>query len=74
MGIKSIKKLRQGKIKVDLTGPQGNAFCLMGYARRLCKQLNRKHEPILEEMRSGDYEHLIQVFDREFGKYIDLYR
>ena len=24
---------------IDLTGPEGNAFCLMGYARKFARQL-----------------------------------
>jgi hypothetical protein len=31
-------------------------------------------QDILKEMRSGDYENLISVFDREFGSVVTLYR
>lgn len=57
---------------IDLNGPEGNAFVLLGYARRLCKQLNREWEPIQAEMQSGDYEHLLKVFKREFCDYFRL--
>lgn len=61
-------------IEIDLTGPDGNAFALMGYANRLSRQLGIDPEPILKEMQSGDYENLLEVFDREFGSFVTLYR
>lgn len=68
------KKSRQGKITVDLTGPQGNAFWLIGYSQKLGKQLGLDTEKIQEEMTSGDYENLIEVFDNYFGQFVDLER
>ena len=69
-----IKKKPSRGIEIDLTGPDGNAFVLMGYATRLARELDMDAEPILNEMRSGDYENLISVFDREFGSVVTLYR
>jgi|688.fasta_scaffold00352_66 hypothetical protein len=66
------KKLATGKFTIDLTGPQGNAFVLMGYAKTFSKQLNLDYEKITEEMRSGDYDNLINVFDNYFGDYVIL--
>ena len=60
------------KITIDLTGPQGNAYYLMGTAMKLCKQLNLPKEFVLNDMKAGDYECLIKTFDRYFGEYIDL--
>ena len=68
------KKPRQGKITVDLTGPQGNAFWLINYAKTLGKQLDLDADEIHAEMTTGDYENLIQVFDHYFGDYVDLER
>ena len=62
------------EIVIDLTGPDGNAFVLMGIARRLAKQLGTDGHAIIEEMMTGDYEHLISVFDREFGDFVILER
>ena len=59
---------------IDLTGPQGNAFYLLGTASKLCKQLEIDDTIVLEDMKSGDYEHLITVFDTYFGDIIDLER
>ena len=74
MTIKSAEELKKGKIFVDLTGPNGNAFYLLALARNLSKQLDRDYAYISEKMRSGDYENLVQVFEEEFGEYVDLYR
>ena len=68
------KRQRTGPIKIDLTGPQGNAFVLLGYAQRYAKQLGLDSKAILDDMQSSDYEHLIQVFDKHFGEYVTLLR
>ena len=59
---------------IDLTGPQGNAFYLLGLASKLCKQLELDEELVLYDMKMGDYEHLITTFDDYFGNVIDLER
>ena len=59
---------------IDLTGPDGNAFVLMGMARTFGKQLNKDADKIIDEMMSGDYENLVEIFDREFGEYCTLLR
>ena len=59
---------------IDLTGPEGNAFFLLGTASNLCKQLDIDEESVLEEMKSGGYENLINTFDKHFGSIIDLER
>jgi hypothetical protein len=69
-----IKKKRTGKIEIDLTGPQGNAFFLLGTAQRLCREMGKDVEKITEEMKESDYEHLLEVFEREFGKFVIMYR
>ena len=68
------KQLNNGPIVIDLTGPDGNAFVLLGKAQRLARQLNKDGTSIINEMRSGDYEHLLEVFDREFGDFVILER
>ena len=59
---------------IDLTGSDGNAFVLLGIAKGLCKQLQIEDDIILDDMKSGDYEHLINTFDNYFGDLIDLER
>jgi hypothetical protein len=69
-----LKKTQPTTIEIDLTGPQGNAFFLLGTAQRLSKQLGFDTETVLSEMQSGDYENLIEVFDSYFGSVVTLYR
>ena len=59
---------------IDLTGPQGNAFFLLGTAKDLAHQLNLDWDSIHNEMISGDYEDLIKVFDKYFGDFVILER
>jgi hypothetical protein len=69
------EKVEGGRqVIIDLTGPDGNAFVLLGYAASYCKQLGWDAGPILEEMKSSDYENLITVFDRHFGDFVILER
>jgi hypothetical protein len=62
------------KMEIDLTGPDGNAFVLIGTAKRLARQLGLDGDMVAEEMMLGDYENLVEVFDKYFGDYVDLYR
>ena len=73
MAIKSIQK-RAGKIEIDLTGPDGNAFVLMGLAKRWAKDLGLDGEMITKEMMMGDYENLLDVIEHYFGDYVLMYR
>lgn len=57
---------------IDLTGPEGNAFCLLAMARRWGKELGKDTSRIHKEMTSGDYTNLVRVFEREFGDYCTL--
>jgi hypothetical protein len=68
------EKQPQSEIVIDLTGPDGNAYALMAYAKRFARQLDIESEPIIQEMMSGDYENLLNVFDSYFGDYVILER
>jgi hypothetical protein len=61
-------------IEIDLTGPDGNAFMLIGKASNLAKQLGLDSKAIQAEMMKGDYENLVNVFDKHFGHFVTLYR
>ena len=69
-----IKSKKQTGIEIDLTGPDGNAFVLIGKAGNLAKQLGLDKAKIQAEMMSGDYENLVSVFDKHFGEFVTLYR
>jgi hypothetical protein len=84
------------KIEIDLSGPEGNAFYLIGLAKKLYKlkypertrgerssrgaarkfgeDLPSAADLFAEELMSSNYEHLLQVFDEEFGDWVILYR
>jgi len=71
--IKDKKEMRK-EIEIDLTGPEGNAFVLLGYAKNFSKQLELDWEVVQKEMTSGDYENLIETFEKYFGSFVTLYR
>jgi hypothetical protein len=68
------EKLPKTEIVIDLTGPEGNAFVLLGYAKRFAKQLDLDFVEIQSKMTAGDYENLIEVFDSYFGDFVILER
>ena len=70
------KQPHTGPIVIDLTGPDGNAYALMAYAKRFATQLGWKDKgaALINEMMEGDYEHLLKVFDNAFGEFVTLYR
>ena len=64
-------------IVIDLDGPDGNAFVLLGTAKRFARQLcydKTETDLMLADMRSSDYEHLLKVFDKHFGDFVILER
>jgi len=51
-------------IKVELSGSDGNAYAILGAVRRAMVRSDLSSEEIqrfMDEARSGDYDHLIQV-------------
>ena len=57
---------------IDLNGPDGNAFYLLGMAQKLSKQIGLDWDEVKDVMTSGNYEELITAFDIYFGDYVDL--
>ena len=51
--IKKKSEMKRGPIEIDLTGPEGNAFVLMGYAKRFADQI-WKETPAEREERMLD--------------------
>ena len=75
IGINMIReKQDRGPVVIDLTGPEGNAFNLIGRAKSYARQLDLDFKQIQKEKMSGDYENLISVFDSYFGDYVILER
>jgi hypothetical protein len=69
-----IREKSNREMIIDLTGPQGNAYFLLGTAKQLAKQLGLDSGQIQKEMMSGDYENLLEVFDSYFGSIVILER
>ena len=72
-----ITRSRQGKMEIILSGPQGNPMHLCAVGRDLTRQLHpedwrERWEIIQKDMLSGDYEHVLEVFNEHFGDYVDL--
>lgn len=70
-------KQKPTELVIDLTGPKGNTFYLLGQADTFAKQLEYSQEQrdqLQAEMMSGDYENLVQTFDRHFGSFVVLER
>lgn len=72
--IVSRDEMPEGKREIDLQGPEGNAFMLLGIAKHIAKQLCIDHKALQEKMKSGDYENLISVMDEALGDYIIMYK
>jgi len=64
---------------IDLRGPSGNAYSILGMAKNLCNQLEEadpeKYEwkRIQSEMQDSDYNNLVKTFDVYFGDYVTIY-
>ena len=68
------KQENYGPYVIDLTGPDGNAFVLLGKAKGFAKQLELDGDKIVDEMTQSDYEHLVETFDKYFGEFVILER
>jgi len=77
MRVMIVEKKKTKGIEIDLTGPQGNAFFLLGTASKLGRQLGWDKDEIeilLRQMRNSDYENLVNTFDKYFGNIVTLYK
>jgi hypothetical protein len=63
------------KIDVDLEGPDGNAFQLVGIAIGVAKQIGWDRDDIAAfrtKCYSGDYGNVLALVDKNFGDFINL--
>lgn len=59
-----MSEVKYPEVTVQLTGRDGNAFAIMGAVKREMRRANLSPDQIqeyLDEARSGDYDHLLQV-------------
>jgi hypothetical protein len=87
MKIKRFEQLNEALVRggspdersIDLRGPGGNAYAILGMASNLCNQLKdvdpEKYDwkRINDEMTSGDYKNLVTTFEKYFGDYVTIY-
>lgn len=60
---------------LDLNGPDGNAYVLLGYAKSAGRNLGWSSEEsskVLEDMKSSNYEHLVKVFLNHFNDHFNV--
>ena len=70
------RKPKKFRPQIDLSGPQGNAYYLMGVVEKTFRQSGAPYlgRAIVEEMKQGDYEHLVKTFDLYLGEHFDIVR
>jgi hypothetical protein len=70
------KKTNIEKPLIDLSGPQGNAFYLIGVVNKTFRRSGAPElgDAIVKEMTNGDYEHLVKTFDLHLGEHFDIVR
>jgi hypothetical protein len=70
------RKPKKFRPQIDLSGPQGNAYYLMAVVEKTFRQSGAPHlgKVIVEEMKQGDYEHLVRTFDLYLGQHFDIVR
>jgi hypothetical protein len=73
---KKRKPSHREKTVIDLTGPEGNAFYLMGLVQNIYRRSGAWElgQEIVKEMKSSDYEHLLKTFDLYLGDHYILER
>lgn len=66
----------KNKQVIDLSGPEGNAFYLMAVVDKTFRQSGAPElgKKIVEEMKKGDYEHLLKTFELYLGDHFELVR
>ena len=57
---------KQKELVINIDGPDGNAFFLIGSAMQYAKDLGFDKDLIREEMTKGDYIHLLKTFMKYF--------
>lgn len=70
-----INKKKSDRISIDLTGPDGNVFNLLGIANRIAKKMEMSTEgrkEILDQMMHSDYTNAVAIFEINFGFICDL--
>ena len=68
------ESIKPTKPTINLRGPEGNVFVLMGLAQRWARQKRLNSDEIIKDMMSDDYEHALSVIEKHFGEDVILIR
>ncbi len=63
--------MNNGQLVMDLRGPEGNAFCILGTVNGILRQLGhdkQARDEFMAKATSGDYENLLKVVE----EYVDV--
>lgn len=60
----TVRLIQGGVETINLDGPNGNAYYLMGTVSRYSDMLNDSKNDIIDEMCSSDYTNLCKVFQK----------
>jgi hypothetical protein len=60
------------KIKLDLQGPHGNVFYLIGITNDFPMKNGSDRKTVIKEILGGDYQNVLSIIKREWGAYIDF--
>jgi hypothetical protein len=58
--------------ELDLGGPDGNAYVLLGIAKSLLSQWGREPDMFIDIMIADDYGHLVRTFNEYLGDYFTI--
>lgn len=70
-----LKLTTPSQLVVDLRGPEGNAYMLIGLAERLGKTLGfspDQREDVQNRLKAKDYNHLVHVMEHYFGHCVNF--
>ena len=57
---------------LDLAGPEGNAYVLLGIAHGLLEEQGMDPDMYITMMKSGDYGNLVRLFNELFGEFFTI--
>jgi len=71
------KSQNQTQFTINLDGPDGNVFNLIGTAKGIARELRKADiiihiDTVVSEMMSGDYTNAVKTFNDYFGEYVTL--
>lgn len=69
--------LQKRKLELNLNTPEGTCIHLIAVVKKISEEIGlskAREKEIIAEMTSDDYNTMIAVIEREFGRYLLLFR